>query len=63
MKALVLKPFKDAKTGKIHKQGQKIVTTKERFAEINGTSLGAFLQEIAEEKKPAKKRTTKKMKK
>lgn len=68
MKALVIKPFKDAKTGKVHKQGQKIEIADERFAEINGTSRGAFLQAIAEDKKPASKKkpakkTTKKTKK
>lgn len=56
MKALVLKPFRDAETGKVHKQGQTIEITDERFAEINGTSHGAFLQAIAEVKKPASKK-------
>ena len=66
MKALVIKPFKDAETGKVYKQGQTIEIADERIAVINGTSHGAFLQAIAEDKKPVKKqraKTTKKTKK
>lgn len=64
MRALVVKPFKDAVTGKVCKQGQIIEIADERLVVINGTSRGAFLQALAE--KPAKKRakkTTKKTKK
>lgn len=64
MKVLVIKPFKDAETGKVYKQGQTIEIADERIAVINSTSHGAFLQALAE--KPAKKRarkTTKKTKK
>lgn len=51
MKAKVVKKFKDKHTKMIHKVGQEIKLTKERFEEINSTSYGTFLVEIAEEPK------------
>ena len=55
MKAKVLKDFRDKQSKEIRKQGDIIEISKERFEEINSTSL--FVEEVKEEKK---KKTTKK---
>jgi hypothetical protein len=44
MRALVIKPFKDPASKQVYKQGQVIEIADERFAAINGTSHGVFLQ-------------------
>lgn len=67
MRALVIKPFKDPASKQVYKQGQVIEIADERFAAINGTSHGVFLQKVTKTKQPPKKKqakkTTKKSKK
>lgn len=60
IKAKVVKRFRDKTTKKIHKKGTIIEITKERLAEINGTPLGVFVEEVV---KKAPKKTASKTKK
>lgn len=46
MKVKVLRTFKDKYTKDLHKADEILDMTKERIAEINGTSLGAFVEVI-----------------
>lgn len=48
MKATVLKVYRDKITKKVHKVGQELEITKERYEEINSTAFGVFLEEIVE---------------
>lgn len=57
MKVNVIKTYRDKYTNTIHKVGENIEMTKERYEEINSTSLGTFVNEVVEKKK---KPTTKK---
>ena len=59
MKVKVMKKFKDKHTNLLHEIDEISEITKERFEEINSTSLGIFVEEIKEEKKTAKKSTKK----
>lgn len=52
MKAKVLKKFKDKKTGKIHKVGDIINVSKERFEEI--LKVDALVEACSAEPKAAK---------
>ncbi len=52
MKVKVLMDFRDKHTREIYRAGEVIEVTNERFAEINGTSHGVFVEKI---KKPPKK--------
>jgi K+/H+ antiporter YhaU regulatory subunit KhtT len=54
MKVRVIKSFKDKETKALHKTGEEITVSKERFEEINSAAPGPFVEEI-KEKKPAKK--------
>lgn len=54
MKITVIKQFIDKHTKALNKIGQELEMTEERFAEINGTPLGIFVEEV-KEKKPATK--------
>lgn len=65
MRVKVLKRYKDKHNDLLHEIGQEIEITKERFEEINSTSLGVFVQEIQKEKVEAglpvrKKKSTQK---
>lgn len=60
MKAKVIKKFRDKYTNLIHDPNEEIEITKERFEEINSTSFGIFVKEIAEKEKSKKKRSTNK---
>lgn len=44
MKVRVLKPFKDKHSGKIHKKGDTIIISKERYAEI--LSVAPLVEEL-----------------
>ena len=58
MKAKVIKEFKDKHTKKIHKVGDVLTVSQERFDEI--LTVGNFVEEINEEPKAEPKKTTKK---
>lgn len=58
MKAKVLKTFRDKYTRAVHKKGSTIEVSKERFEEMNSTSL--FVEEIKEDKKEEVKKKAKK---
>ena len=64
MKAKVLTKFIDKHTGEIHKAGDEITISKERFEEI--LTVGAFveevvepIEEVVEPKKKGKKKASK----
>ncbi|HWQ30457.1 MAG TPA: hypothetical protein VN549_05650 [Negativicutes bacterium] len=46
MKAEVIKSYTDKETKVLHKVGEVITVTKERFEEINSTALGPFVKEV-----------------
>lgn len=52
MKAKVLKQFIDKHSGEIHKQGETINISQERYDEI--LSVGPLVEKIKESKKPKK---------
>ena len=52
MRAKVLKDFKDKYSGKIHKRGDVITISKERFEEI--LTVGPLVEEAKEPKKAKK---------
>lgn len=59
MKAKVIKRYRDKNTKRIHKPGEVVDVSKNRFDEINSTKYGVFLEEIIEqkeEKKPSKEK-------
>lgn len=58
MKVKVIKQYIDKYTKTLHKTGETLEITKERFEEINSTSHGVFVKEIKEA--PKKKSTAKK---
>lgn len=70
MKVRVVKPFKDKHTKVIYQKGQEIDITNERYEELTSAALGPFVREIdvpenanegkAKQKKPTKKKSTKK---
>lgn len=72
MKVRVVKPFKDKHTKVIYQMGQEIEVTKARYEELTSAALGPFVEEIntdvaekvdeskSEQKKPTKKKSTKK---
>lgn len=55
MRVKVVKRFRDKHTNDLHDKGHEIEITKERYEEINSTSLGVFVEEIKEEKKQKNK--------
>ena len=60
MKVKVLKQFIDIKTKDLHRVNEELTISKERCRDINGTSLGIFVEEIKElepepEKEPEQK--------
>lgn len=59
MKAKVIEIYIDKDTDLLQEIGKVIEVTKERFEEINSTSLGIFLEEIKEVKEVKKKSTKK----
>ncbi|AKL96628.1 hypothetical protein CACET_c31840 [Clostridium aceticum] len=52
MKAKVTRNFRDKNTKKLHRAGEEITISEERYEEINSTSLGGFIEEIREETDP-----------
>lgn len=60
MKVKVVKKFRDKYTNLLHKIDETLEITKERFEEINSTSLGIFIEEIKDKKKTTNKSTKKK---
>ena len=46
MKVKVLRRFKDKYTKKIHKKGEIIEVTDERYEEINSTAHGVFVEPV-----------------
>jgi hypothetical protein len=55
MKVRVIKDFRDKYTKKIHKTGEILEITKERYEEINSTAHGIFAKEMPEDQKEKKK--------
>lgn len=55
MKVRVIKDFQDKYTKKLHKAGEKLEITKERYEEINSTAFGIFVKEISGRQKEKKK--------
>lgn len=55
MKARVLNNFEDKYMKIIHKKNEIIDVSEERFEEINSTSFGILVEEIAKKKKTNKK--------
>lgn len=49
MKVKILKDFKDKHNGKIHKKGETMIISKERYNEI--LSVGNLVEQIEEPKK------------
>lgn len=49
MKVKTLKQFIDKNTKDLHKVNEELTISKERYQEINGTSLGIFVEEIRKE--------------
>lgn len=49
MKVKVLKRFKDKYTKVLHKENTELTISKERYEELNSTSLGIFVKEIEED--------------
>ncbi|HQA58950.1 MAG TPA: hypothetical protein PK033_13880 [Acetivibrio sp.] len=72
MKVKVIKTFRDKYTKVVYQKGQEIDLTKERYEELTSAALGPFVEEIntdvaekvdeskSEQKKPTKKKSTKK---
>lgn len=58
MKVKVIERFRDKNTKKIHKVGDVLTISKERYDEI--LTVGTFVEEIKEEPKVEPKKTTKK---
>jgi len=56
----VIKRFKDKHTNLLHGVGQELEIAKERYEEINSTSLGVFVEEIVVKAEEKKKKSTKK---
>lgn len=54
MRVKVIKDFRDKYTKKLHKAGEELEITKERYEEINSTAHGIFVKEIPEKKKKSK---------
>ena len=54
MKVKVIKDFRDKYTKKLHKTGEELEITKERYEEINSTAHGILVKEIHEKKKKSK---------
>ena len=46
MKARVVNVFRDKNTGIVHEIGAEIEMTKKRFAEINATAFGVFVEAL-----------------
>lgn len=57
MKVKVIKPFRDKHSKTIHKKGQEIEVTQERYEEINSAALGPFVEKITEAKTDEQKKT------
>lgn len=49
MKVKVLKSFKDKHTKALHIENTELTISKERYEELNSTSLGIFVKEIKED--------------
>ncbi len=61
MKVKVIRQYVDKYTRNLHKVGEVLTMSKERYEEINSTSRGIFVEEIVEEiKQPKKTKSTKK---
>lgn len=53
MKVKVIKSYIDKRTRTLHKVGEVLTITKERFEELTSTSRGIFVEEIiVKEEKP-----------
>lgn len=60
MRVKVIKQFRDKYTKTVHKLGETLTVTKERFEEISSAAPGPFVEEIKELKKQPKTKKTKK---
>lgn len=56
MRVKVLNTFSDNKNKHLYLIGQEIDITKEEFEKYNSTLQGLLVEEVKEEKKPAKKK-------
>jgi len=57
MKVKVIKDFRDKYTKKLHKTGEELEITKERYEEINSTAHGILVEKVEGnkvQKKPKK---------
>lgn len=54
MKVKVIKDFRDKYTKKLHKAGEELEITKERYEEINSTAHGILVKEMSQKKRKAK---------
>lgn len=61
MKVKVIKSFIDKNTRNLHKVGETITVSNERFEELTSTSRGIFVEEIVDkvEEKPNKEKQPK----
>ena len=51
MKSTVINIFRDKNTDTVHQVGEELELTKKRFDEINSTSFGVFVEELANDTK------------
>lgn len=55
MKVKAVKDFRDKHTKTLHRVGETLEMSQERYKEVNGTSLGVFVKKVTEKKPVAKK--------
>lgn len=56
MKVKVIKIYRDKHSRTLHKPGEELTISKERYEEINSTARGIFVEEIKTQRQPKEKK-------